>query len=194
MSKNSYARAGLAALLVCSGFALVGNKTVDKSDKALGKPFAKAELESKSGSSAKGTVDIRRTASGISVSAVVSGVTPPGKHGIHIHEKGDCSAPDASSAGGHFNPLSKPHAGPNHTESHIGDLGNIEIDQEGNGTLHVTMEDVHYNLKELGGWEVILGKAVIIHEKADDLKTQPTGNAGGRIACGILTAVKSAAE
>ena len=106
----------------------------------------------------------------------------PGVHGLHIHEKGDCSAPDASSAGAHFNAAGNPHAGPTEMHRHAGDLGNITI--EANGTGH--MELVTDLLTVKPGPNSVVGKAVIFHEKADDLQTQPTGNAGGRLGCGVV--------
>ena len=107
---------------------------------------------------------------------------PPGIHGLHVHEKGDCSAPDASSAGGHFNPGGDPHAGPTEMHRHAGDLGNITI--EANGTGH--LELVTDLLTVRPGPNSVVGRAVVFHEKADDLKTQPTGNAGGRFGCGVI--------
>jgi len=143
--------------------------------------FAEAKLEAKSGSSAAGTVTFIKHASGIKVGVDVSGVTP-GVHGFHIHEKGDCSAPDAASAGGHFNPSRAAHADPFTDIRHVGDLGNIEINSDGKGVLNLIAKDP----KGFSDWAEIVGKSVILHEKADDLKTQPTGNAGKRIACGVI--------
>lgn len=146
-----------------------------------GAQFGEAKLEAKSGSKAAGTVTFTKEKDGIRVSAEVTGVSA-GKHGFHIHEKGDCSAPDASSAGGHFNPGGAAHGDPKTKERHAGDLGNIEINKEGKGTLKLKVSDP----KAFSAWSEIGGKAVILHEKADDLKTQPTGDAGGRIACGVI--------
>jgi Cu-Zn family superoxide dismutase len=115
---------------------------------------------------------------------VVVNVTgaPAGMHGLHIHETGDCSAADAMSAGGHWNPSMHMHAAPGAT-AHLGDLGNITIDAAGSGTVTMTNP----------AWEVgtgtpmdVIGKAVIVHAMPDDLMTQPTGNAGGRIGCGVI--------
>jgi Cu-Zn family superoxide dismutase len=106
----------------------------------------------------------------------------PGEHGFHLHEKGDCSAPDASSAGGHFNPLHHPHAGPHTAQHHAGDFGNITVKADGTGTMSLTLKGEDAKIAR----EDAIGKAIILHEKADDLKTQPTGNAGGRIACGVV--------
>jgi Cu-Zn family superoxide dismutase len=107
---------------------------------------------------------------------------PPGTHGLHLHEKGDCSAADATSAGGHFNPTSMPHAGPMDAQHHAGDLGNIEIKADGTGHLEIFSE----MLTVSAGPNSVVGRSVVFHEKADDLKTQPTGNAGGRLGCGVI--------
>ena len=109
----------------------------------------------------------------------------PGKHGLHIHEKGDCSAPDAASAGAHFNPAHSHHGGPDTAERHAGDFGNVEADAS--GKVHVELKDK--NMK-LSGPDSIMGKSVVVHEKEDDLKTDPSGNSGARVACGMIAAVK----
>lgn len=146
-----------------------------------GVPFAGAKLEARSGSKASGTVTFTKEREGIRVNAKVSGLAA-GTHGFHIHEKGDCSAPDASSAGGHFNPGGSEHGDPKMKNRHAGDMGNIEIKKDGTGSLMLKVSDP----KNFSAWAEIGGKAVILHEKADDLKTQPTGNAGARIACGLI--------
>lgn len=147
----------------------------------MGAQFASATLEAKSGSKAAGTVTFVKEKDGIRVNANVTGVAA-GKHGFHIHEKGDCSAPDATSAGGHFNPAGTDHGSPKSKKRHAGDLGNIDIKKDGTGSLKLKVT----NPKDFDAWSEIAGKAVILHEKADDLKTQPTGDAGGRIACGVI--------
>lgn len=146
-----------------------------------GSKFATAKLEAKSGSKAAGTVTFTKEGNGIKVVANVTGVEP-GKHGFHIHEKGDCSATDAATAGGHFNPGSAAHGAPGTAVRHAGDLGNIDIKKDGTGVLKISVKDP----KDFSAWADIAGKAVILHEKADDLKTQPTGDAGKRIACGVI--------
>ena len=108
-----------------------------------------------------------------------------GSHGFHIHEFGDCSAPDGTSAGGHFNPSGEPHAGPKDAARHTGDLGNVEAGKDGTATLEYVDAKAAFD-----GPNSILGRGVIVHEKVDDLKTQPTGNAGARLACGVVGAAK----
>jgi Cu-Zn family superoxide dismutase len=144
---------------------------------------AVAKLESKSGSQVTGTVTFTKSDDQVHVVADVENLKP-GKHGFHIHEKGDCSAPDAASAGAHFNPTHKHHGGPTTAERHEGDLGNIEADASGKAHLDWTGK------LKLSGAESIIGKSAVVHEKEDDLKTDPSGNSGGRIACGVIEAAK----
>jgi Cu-Zn family superoxide dismutase len=118
-----------------------------------------------------GTVDIRGEVSGLK----------PGKHGFHIHEFGDCSSGDAKCAGGHFNPGKKKHGGPSDEDRHVGDLGNITAN--GRGVAEINMKD---RLIALSGPFSIVGRAVIIHAKADDLRSQPSGDAGDRVAGGVV--------
>ncbi|MET0321437.1 MAG: superoxide dismutase family protein [Duganella sp.] len=149
---------------------------------------AQARLAPTSGSKVGGLVTFEQTADGVHVKAKVDGLTP-GQHGFHIHEKGDCSAPDGSSAGGHFNPTSAPHGDPAHASKHSGDFGNITADAKGVATLDVTVPLAQLSLTD-GSPVNALNRGVIVHTAPDDLKTQPTGNAGGRLACGVITAAK----
>src|SRR6476659_11253594 len=143
---------------------------------------ATCKLESKSGSQVTGTVTFMKMGDQVHVIADITGLKP-GKHGFHIHEKGDCSAPDAASAGGHFNPSNHKPGAPDSAEHHEGDAGNITAGADGKATTTITLKGV--TLDE--GATSIVGKGFIIHEKADDRKTQPTGNAGARVACGVIT-------
>jgi Cu-Zn family superoxide dismutase len=130
----------------------------------------------------KGTVEFKEVDGGVEVTANLEGLKK-GDHGFHIHEKGDCSAPDAKSAGGHFNPSNHKHGAPDADEHHEGDLGNITADKDGKATKTFTMKGI-----SLGDGDTsIVGKGFIIHDKKDDMKTQPTGNAGDRIGCGVIT-------
>jgi Cu-Zn family superoxide dismutase len=144
---------------------------------------AVANLEPKSKSQVTGIVTFTKVGDDVQVVADIQNLKP-GRHGFHIHEKGDCSAPDAASAGGHFNPTHQHHGGPNTAERHAGDLGNLEADASGKA---------HLDWKgkvELSGANSIIGKSVVVHEKEDDLKTDPAGNSGARIACGVIEAAK----
>jgi Cu-Zn family superoxide dismutase len=143
-----------------------------------------AVLHPASGSQVMGTVTFTKMDDGVQMVADVTGLTP-GKHGFHIHEFGDCSTPDATSAGGHFNPTHKPHGAPDAAERHVGDLGNLEADAS--GKAHLEWKD---KVLKFTGENSILGHALIVHEKEDDLKSQPVGNAGGRLACGVIGVAK----
>jgi Cu-Zn family superoxide dismutase len=133
---------------------------------------------------ARGEVTFTAESGGVHVVGTFSGLVF-GEHGFHVHEKGDCSAPDGTSAGGHFNPGGKPHAGRDAAARHAGDLGNLKADPY--GLARVDFVDTGISLT---GPDSIIGKAVIIHEKPDDFSTQPTGNAGARQACGVIEAAK----
>jgi superoxide dismutase, Cu-Zn family len=132
----------------------------------------------------KGIITFTQTDQGVKVVAHLEGLTP-GKHGFHVHEFGDCSAPDATSAGGHFNPTQMTHGAPTDPTRHSGDLGNIIADDKGVADLEWLDP-----MMQLSGPQSILGRAVIVHAKEDDLKTQPTGNAGSREACGVIGVAK----
>lgn len=145
---------------------------------------ATCKLESKSGSQVTGTVTFTKVGDEVQMVADITGLTP-GKHGFHIHEKGDCSAADASSAGAHFNlTATHKHGGPATADRHEGDLGNIEADASGKAHLDWKGK------MSLSGANSIIGKSVVVHEKEDDLKTDPSGNSGARQACGAIEAAK----
>lgn len=143
-----------------------------------------AKLNPASGSQVTGTVAFTQAADGARVVVDLTGLTP-GKHGLHIHEKGDCSDPKANSAGAHFNPTHSYHGGPDTAEHHAGDFGNITADASGKVHVEMTMKGV-----KLGGADSIVGKSVVVHAKEDDLKTDPSGNSGDRIACGVIEEAK----
>jgi Cu-Zn family superoxide dismutase len=145
---------------------------------------AVAVLHPTKGSDVTGTVTFTQDGDKVQIDATVEGLAP-GKHGFHIHELGDCSAPDGTSAGGHYNPDNHPHAGPDQMDRHMGDLGNLEAD--GMGTAHYRRTDGYVTLN---GPHSVIGRAVIVHAGEDDLTTQPTGNAGGRQACGVIGIAK----
>ena len=145
---------------------------------------ATAVLSPTKGSTVMGLVTFTKVEGGVNIVADVTGLTP-GTHGFHIHEFGDCSAPDAASAGGHFNPNHREHGAPDAARRHAGDLGNLEADES--GKAHYERVD---KILSLNGADSIVGHSVIVHKKADDLKTQPTGNAGARAACGVIAVAK----
>jgi superoxide dismutase, Cu-Zn family len=145
-------------------------------------PSATASLVSTSGSTATGTVNLAQLADGsVEVTANLRGV-PPGVHGFHIHEKGDCGD-NGNAAGGHYNPMNTPHGSPNTNPHHAGDFGNVTADDNGNVTHRFTTRSI--TIAE--GPASAVGHAIIRHANPDDMTTQPTGNAGARIACGVVT-------
>jgi Cu-Zn family superoxide dismutase len=141
---------------------------------------AVAVLHPTYGNTVQGVVRFTKVLEDVKIEADVEGLTP-GKHGFHIHIYGDCSAPDGTSAGGHFNPDGFPHAGPNQSKRHMGDLGNLDADAS--GRAHYERTDTYVRLN---GPKSVIGRAVIVHAGEDDLTTQPTGNAGARVACGVI--------
>jgi Cu-Zn family superoxide dismutase len=132
----------------------------------------------------RGTVTFTEETEGIRVTASIEGLTP-GAHGFHIHEKGDCSSPDFSSAGPHFNPLQMPHGSPTDPQHHSGDFGNLEANAQG-----IARYERVFSWLTFKGTNSIIGHAVIVHEKADDMKSQPAGNAGARLACGVIQSTR----
>jgi len=144
---------------------------------------ATATLAPTAGNRTAGTVSFTPSGDRVRMLAKVTGLTP-GAHGFHIHEKGDCSAADAMSAGGHFNPTGKPHGNPAVGEHHGGDMPMLLADASGDAALDVTLDTV-----TLGdGPSSVVGRSVIVHKDPDDYKTQPTGNSGARVACGLIVA------
>lgn len=130
----------------------------------------------------QGRVEFKKVDGGVLITGEVSGLAP-GKHGFHIHEFGDCSSADGSSAGGHFNPTHSKHGGPDHADRHAGDLGNIVANEFGVGVYSRVDTMI-----QLNGPNTIVGHSLIVHSLPDDYTTQPTGNAGGRLACGVIVA------
>lgn len=128
-------------------------------------------------SDVSGSVSFTKVEEGILVRGNFEGLEP-GNHGFHIHEFGDCSSEDATSAGGHFNPGNNEHASPTSLERHMGDLGNLQADE--NGIANAEFIDASLSLDK------ILGRGIIIHASEDDFETQPTGDAGSRVACGVI--------
>jgi len=168
--------------LVFSAAAALALSGCASSPKAPEGPQARATIEARSDSTVTGTATFTELSTGGVKVHVHIEKAPPGTHGLHIHEKGDCSDPKAASAGGHFNPGGMPHSGPMDMKRHAGDLGNIEIKADGTGDLDITSD----LLTVKAGPNSVVGRSVVFHEKADDFKTQPTGNAGGRFGCGVI--------
>ena len=171
-----------SALTFSAAAALALSGCASSAPAAAEGPRATATIESRSDSTATGTATFTELSTGGVRVHVHIEKAPPGTHGLHIHEKGDCSDPKAASAGGHFNPGGMPHSGPMDMKRHAGDLGNIEIGANGTGDLDITSD----MLTVKPGPNSVVGRAVVFHEKLDDLTTQPTGNAGGRFGCGVI--------
>ncbi|MGY0799822.1 superoxide dismutase family protein [Lysobacter sp. A286] len=146
---------------------------------------AHVNLAAASGSLVSGKLSVVPMGDGVHLRGEVGGLTPGSTHAIHIHEKGDCSAADASSAGGHFNPTAMPHGKVGTPAHHAGDMNNIVANAEGVATV-----DLHASGPVLGGGAAndAIGKAVIVHGGEDDYTSQPSGAAGPRIACGVIQA------
>jgi superoxide dismutase, Cu-Zn family len=117
------------------------------------------------------------------VTGLVTGLAPGSVHGFHIHEKGDCSSPDFKSAGEHFNPTSQPHGNPGTPAHHLGDVPNLTANNDGRADVNARVEGVTLGS---GGTNDLVGKAFVVHAKPDDYKTQPSGDSGDRIACGVV--------
>jgi Cu-Zn family superoxide dismutase len=177
MKNKSFTPFNVVVLIAIALTFTVGSAFAQETTKAI------AVLHPASGSKVMGTVTFTKTGDTVQVVADITGLTP-GKHAFHIHEFGDCSAADASSAGSHFNPTHKPHGSPDSPERHAGDMGNLEADST--GKAHLELKD---NMLKLSGENSILGRGVIVHEKVDDW-SQPVGNAGGRQACGVIGVAK----
>jgi len=171
---------GLAALAACS--------SAPKAPPAPPAPVSTAQqavavLASASGSRVSGKLTLVPMGDGVHISGEVGGLAPNGQFGFHVHEKGDCSAVDATSAGGHFNPAASAHGRAGSQVHHAGDMDNIVADADG-----VARVNVHLRGVTLGGDAAndIAGRAAIVHADPDDYHSQPTGNAGARVACGVI--------
>lgn len=148
---------------------------------------ARVALASASGSRVSGTLTLVPLPGGVHVRGEIGGLPANGRFGFHVHEKGDCSAVDATSAGGHFNPAGAAHGRVGTATHHGGDMDNLASNAEG-----VARADAHLHGVTLGGGAAndIAGRAVIVHADPDDYKSQPTGNAGARVACGVIRVVR----
>jgi len=142
---------------------------------------AVAVLHPTAGNKCQGTVRFTQAGNTVKVVADIEGLNPGQKHAFHIHQFGDCSAPDGASAGGHYNPEGHPHGLPDTETRHAGDLGNLQANDNGKVHYEITVK----NVTIAGTKNPIIGRGVIVHAKVDD-GGQPVGNAGTRIACGVI--------
>ena len=147
---------------------------------------AVANLAAASGSLVSGKLQVMAMGTGVHIAGDIGGLAPGSTHGFHIHEKGDCSAADASSAGGHFNPTGSAHGRSDVPPHHAGDIDNIVADAS--GVAHVNTHVVGISLGG-GGSNDLAGRAIVVHAAPDDYTSQPSGNAGARIACGVITII-----
>ncbi|HEX9427066.1 MAG TPA: superoxide dismutase family protein [Candidatus Polarisedimenticolia bacterium] len=174
--------AGLFAGVACAAGATDKGKASGKGQEKQ----AVATIASKSDSHVTGTARFSEADGKVTLKLEIAGAEP-GTHAVHLHEKGDCSAPDGTSAGGHWNPAHVDHGKWGTMPFHRGDIGVFEVGSDGKGSLTLSTD-----LWTIGGAPEsdVLGKTVIIHAKTDDFTTQPTGNAGGRIGCGVVELAK----
>jgi superoxide dismutase, Cu-Zn family len=146
---------------------------------------AVAQLAPTQGNTVTGSLTLAQSPEGVRITGSVQGLKPDGEFGFHVHEKGDCSAPDGSSAGDHFNPARARHGNPAGGEHHAGDMLNIRSDAEGVAQVDTTAAGTSLQ----GNPDTdVMGKAVVVHESPDDYATQPSGNSGKRVACGVIEA------
>jgi superoxide dismutase, Cu-Zn family len=182
MAKNKWMAALCIGSFVC--LMILALQTQAAPEQAHGgNVVSKAEAQliptTKTESKVKGTIYFEKTSHGMHVHGEITGLTP-GEHGFHVHEFGVWS-PDGMATGGHFNPAGAAHAGHDSPKRHVGDLGNVKADERGKAVI-----DVEDNELSFEGTNCILGRGLVVHEKADDLKSQPAGNAGGRLAVAII--------
>lgn len=142
-----------------------------------------ASLSPASGTLVSGRLALTADGDGVRIVGDIGGLGRGSTHGIHIHERGDCSAADASSAGGHFNPVGAAHGRAGNAAHHLGDMDNIVADA--NGVAHVSLR-IDGAILGTGGDNDILGRAIVVHANPDDYATQPSGNSGPRVACGVI--------
>ena len=185
MKKNYVMNHINAVFLLFATFSIVltGCEYIDKTGMQTGTAKqAVAIINPSSDSGVTGKATFTQVGQAVMVNIEIKNVSP-GPHAVHIHEKGDCSAPDGTSAGGHWNPTNVAHGKWGVGEFHLGDIGNIAVGEDGTGSIELTTE-----LWELGtGSDIdVVGKSIIVHADADDFVSQPSGNAGARIGCGVI--------
>jgi Cu-Zn family superoxide dismutase len=178
-SPSTLALAFSLSLTACIGV-VDNSKNKGESSKPAA-PSAAAKIQPRAGSPLTGRATFVEHNGGVEVVITLKNA-PPGWHAVHVHETGDCSADDFTSSGGHFNPDGHVHGAPDAMQHHAGDLGNLWVNEDGDGYHSVFMPE----LTVRDGTHSVRGRAIIVHEAADDLVTQPTGGAGARIGCGEI--------
>ena len=151
-----------------------------------GGPSATANLQPTKGNKAAGTIKFTQSGDKVRVAGEITGLRPGHEHGFHIHEAGDCGSGDGMSTKGHYNPLGKPHGNPSSAARHAGDMPALKADANGTAKVDATLDIITVS----PGPTSVVGKGLIVHAQPDDYKTQPTGNAGGRVACGVIGLAK----
>jgi Cu-Zn family superoxide dismutase len=189
MSKTNGSAAGPLVPAVLAVLAVLAGCAGSQKEAAQAAPAetirrATAVIEPRSGSEVAGSAIFIHEGRQVTLQISLEHA-PAGEHAVHIHEFGDCSAADGSSAGGHWNPTQHAHGKWGEAPFHLGDIGNVVVGADGTGTLMLTTDRWSMGDGAVGD---VLGKAVIIHAAPDDFATQPTGNAGGRIGCGVINA------
>lgn len=144
---------------------------------------AQANLAGASGSLVSGRIELMPMGDGVHLAGTIGGLQPNSVHGIHVHEKGDCSAADASSAGGHFNPTGSAHGRAGSATHHAGDMDNVVAGADGTVSVNIHLAGVTLGG---GGANDIADRAIVVHGNADDYTSQPAGNSGPRVACGVI--------
>ncbi|MGH8740712.1 MAG: superoxide dismutase family protein [Burkholderiales bacterium] len=165
-------------LLAATAAGLAGCQSAPEQDA----PRATASLQATKGNKTFGEATFEQVGSKVHAVIYVQGLKPGAEHGLHIHEAGDCSSGDGESAKGHFNPQGKPHGQPGSSERHAGDLPALKAAKNGRAKVDAQVDLITVT----PGANSIVGRAVIVHADPDDYKTQPTGNAGARLACGVI--------
>lgn len=173
------------SLVLCTALLALGCSQQDTDKKETTKPatdFTKAVavVHPTADSEVSGTVTFQKVKEGVRVQGSFKGLSQ-GKHGFHIHEYGDCTADDGTSAGGHYNPTGQQHGSPTQDARHMGDMGNLVAGEDGTATIDYVDSKI-----KLNGPNSIMGRGIIIHGGADDFESQPSGAAGPRMACGVI--------
>ena len=149
---------------------------------------AVAQVAPTQGNTVTGSLALASSPQGVHITGAIQGLKPNAEFGFHVHEKGDCSAPDGSSAGGHFNPTQAQHGNPTSATHHAGDMVNIRSNGEGVAQVDTTAAGTTLHGDPTTD---VIGKAIVVHEGPDDYATQPSGNSGKRVACGVIAATSS---
>ncbi len=185
LQKNKTIGLGLALGVCVAVIGCKGNEPVSEQNLVSdnGMPSSEVIIQAKSGSDVSGKIRLVQENDRLKVVGKFSGLEPNSEHGFHIHEKGDCSAKDGKSAGGHFAPQDHKHGAPYSKSHHAGDLGNVKANDKGIATIEKSFMNINIDKDNKFN---INGKAFVLHNKADDFKSQPSGAAGKRIGCGVI--------